>query len=156
LIWSPCSDPTHIITGFVHPPTEERFCNTFALRGVDRFTTIKGLEGSCDLPCSRTAIIGLGDRTTAKAFDRLLLDPRDYDLGGKDVPFTSLPQAIKELKKTIRGESSPLMPAAILNGGFYLWRCGLTSDLNSGFDLAKTMLTQGQVSEQIARIKSCL
>jgi anthranilate phosphoribosyltransferase len=149
LIWSPCTHPTHIMTGFVHPPTEDRFRETFALRGVDRFTTIKGLEGSCDLATSRTAIIGMGE---GKNFDRLLLDPRDCDLGGKDVPIESIDSLIEALIDIMKGKDSLLMSAAILNGGFYLWRCGMAIDLQAGFDLAKTTIVKGQVANKLAEI----
>src|SRR5579883_565204 len=60
LIWSPYAGETHLVSGFVHPPTELMFQEALALRGLGHFTTVKGLEGSCDLPRERTAIIGLG------------------------------------------------------------------------------------------------
>jgi anthranilate phosphoribosyltransferase len=58
LIWCPYSGAAHIISGFVHPPTEIMFQVALAMRGISNFTTVKGLEGSCDLPRDRTAIIG--------------------------------------------------------------------------------------------------
>jgi anthranilate phosphoribosyltransferase len=61
LIWSPYQGDAHLCCGYVHPPTETMIREAFARRGVKQFTTIKGLEGSCDLPCDRTAIIGMGD-----------------------------------------------------------------------------------------------
>ncbi|WLT39909.1 hypothetical protein NON20_11505 [Synechocystis sp. B12] len=55
-----------------------------SLRGVSTFTTVKGLEGSCDLPQERTAIIGLYDLTKAEnALTRLRLHAADFGLGGK-------------------------------------------------------------------------
>jgi anthranilate phosphoribosyltransferase len=153
LIWSPCSHPTHIMTGFVHPPTEDRFRETFALRGVDRFTTIKGLEGSCDLATSRTAIIGMGN---GESFDRLLLDPRDYNLGGTDVPLESDDRLAEELEKITLGKDTPLMSTAILNGGFYLWRCGMTIDLQAGFELAKKTIVNGQIADKLKEIKAAI
>jgi len=52
----------HIISGFVHPPTEIMFQVAF-MRGNTCFTTVKGLEG-CDLPRERTAIIGMSSPNT--------------------------------------------------------------------------------------------
>ncbi|NJP09750.1 MAG: anthranilate phosphoribosyltransferase family protein, partial [Leptolyngbyaceae cyanobacterium RU_5_1] len=60
LMWCPYAGDAHIVSGFVHPPTEAMFQQAFALHGITHFTTVKGLEGSCDLPRERTAIIGLG------------------------------------------------------------------------------------------------
>lgn len=50
LIWCPYTSDAHIIAGFVHPPTEGMFQTALGLRGVNKYTFIKGLEGSCDLP----------------------------------------------------------------------------------------------------------
>jgi anthranilate phosphoribosyltransferase len=58
LFWSPYAGDAHVIMGFVHPPTEMMARQAFALRGTQQFTTVKGLEGSFDLPRERTAIIG--------------------------------------------------------------------------------------------------
>jgi len=41
------------------------FHEALAMRGVTELTTVKGLEGSCDLPRDRTAIIGLGALVTS-------------------------------------------------------------------------------------------
>jgi len=59
LMWCPCDGDVNVISGYVHPPTEGMFINAFELRGVKNYTTVKGLEGSCDLPRDRTAIIGI-------------------------------------------------------------------------------------------------
>ncbi|MCY7278371.1 MAG: hypothetical protein LH702_32705, partial [Phormidesmis sp. CAN_BIN44] len=59
LMWSPYAGDAHVVCGFVHPPTENMFRDAFARRGTTNFTTVKGLEGSCDLPRDRTAIIGI-------------------------------------------------------------------------------------------------
>jgi anthranilate phosphoribosyltransferase len=160
LIWSPCVENVHIVAGFVHPPTEDRFQETFTLRGANSFTTIKGLEGSCDLALSRTAIIGLGqaidssqEKESSFVFERLHLNPRDYDLGGKDVPLESIDILIEQLQDVVQGKSSELTQAAIFNGGFYLWRFGISKDFNSGFARAKTMLTTGQVKEKLHQLQ---
>lgn len=151
LIWSPYLESAHLIAGFVHPPTEERFQETFKLRRVNQFTTVKGLEGSCDLACSRTAIIGLGQ---AGAFERFLLNPRDYGFANTDVQLESKTQLIEQLEKVLQGKPSELMDAAILNGGFYLWRCGVCTKLTAGFAQAEAMLTQGKVAEKLQEVAS--
>lgn len=154
LIWSPCVGNMHIVAGFVHPPTEERFRATFELRGVHQFTTVKGLEGSCDLPRSRTAIIGLGKNDSGiAAIERLHLNPRDYNLGGKDIAFESSDRLIQQLQEVLQGKATELMPAAILNGGFYLWRFGICPDLASGLTQAEAMLSKGKVAEKLQQLQ---
>lgn len=150
LIWSPCRNNVHFVSGFVHPPTEDRFRETFALRGVTEYTTIKGLEGSCDLPPSRTAIIGI--KNEESSFERLLLRPRDYGFEGKDVPLESPDQLIAQIKAVIQGKASDLMQTAIYNGGFYLWRFGVCADLGAGFGRAEEMLIGGAVEEKLGEI----
>lgn len=150
LIWNPVVGNTSLVSGFVHPPTESRFCHTFALRQVVDFTTVKGLEGSCDLASSRTGIIGIGKPD--RDFERLLLHPGDYDLDGKDVVLESNYQAIAEIQAVINGDRSSLMSAAILNGGFYLWRFGVSNSLNEGFSLAEKMLIEGEVKAKLAQL----
>jgi len=150
LIWSPCRSNVHFVSGFVHPPTEDRFRETFALRGVTEYTTIKGLEGSCDLPPSRTAIIGI--KNEESSFERLLLRPRDYGFEGKDVPLESPEQLLAQIRAVIQGKASELMQTAIYNGGFYLWRFGVCADLGAGFGRAEEMLTGGEVEEKLGEI----
>ena len=151
LIWLPVAGSAHLVSGFVHPPTETRFQETFALRQVEHYTTIKGLEGSCDLARSRTAIIGLG---SPDGFERLHLHPRDYDLGGTDLPLESKNQLTAQLKYVIEGKNCELMPSAILNGGFYLWRFRVCEDLASGFAQAEKMLTKGEVKAKLHQLQN--
>ncbi len=152
LVWCPMAGDSHLVAGFVHPPTEERFRETFKIRNTKDFTLVKGLEGSCDLPRSRTGIIALSNGENS--FERLLLDPADYDLNGSDITFESEQGAIALIKEVINGDNSQLSPAAILNGGFYLWRFGIANNLESGFDLAEEMLTTKQVADKLTQLQT--
>ncbi|NET58622.1 MAG: anthranilate phosphoribosyltransferase family protein [Symploca sp. SIO2E6] len=156
LIWSPCAGDNHLVAGYVHPPTEVRFRETLKLRGVSNFTLVKGLEGSCDLPCDRTAIIAISQPDTEDGFERLLLHPVDYGLAGKEVPFDSTAKLLVQMQEVLQGESSPLMPAAIWNSGFYLWRCGICPDLPTGFAQAKTLFTSGDVAQKLEEIRQAI
>ena len=154
LMWSPCSSPkVHLICGFVHPPTENLFRETLKLRNFHHFTTVKGLEGSCDLPQSRTAIIGMNQPNDNPKWERLFLHPQDYQFKGKDVPLESTEELLKQMQQVLEGENNPLMSLAIYNGGFYLWLCGVCNDLKTGFDEAKTLLTSGKVRQKLQEIQ---
>lgn len=152
LIWSPYAGEAHLVSGFVHPPTEDRLRATFDLLGEIRYTTVKGLEGSCDLPCSRPAIIGVGQSGTQNHFERLHLHAHEYGLGGKDVELESSAKLYNQLRTVLAGRSVELMPAAIWNGGFYLWNCGVCPDLEAGINQAEQMLTQGVVAQKLEEI----
>ena len=152
LVWCPVAGNAHLVAGFVHPPTEERFRETFKLRGTNDFTLVKGLEGSCDLARSRTGIIAISK--SSDSFERILLDPFEYSLNGSDVTLESTPQVIALTEEVIEGNNSQLFPAAILNGGFYLWRFGVVENLPSGFELAEAMLTTGKVARKLNQLQT--
>ncbi|MEN9869719.1 MAG: hypothetical protein RLZZ171_702 [Cyanobacteriota bacterium] len=154
LVWCPIAGEAHLVAGFVHPPTEERFRETFKLRGTKNYTLVKGLEGSCDLSQNRTGIMALSQ--PEGDFERLLLDPYKYGLSGSDLTFESNAQAIALIKETIQGERNQLLSAVILNGGFYLWRFKITHTLESGFALAEQMLTTEKVAHKLSELQSVL
>lgn len=156
LIWCPCAGDNHLVAGYVHPPTEIRFRNTFELRGVTNFTLVKGLEGSCDLPCDRTVIVTISQPDAEDGFERVLLHPRDYGFAGKEVPFDSTAQLLVQMQKVLQSQSSPLMAAAIWNGGFYLWRFGICADLPTGFAKAETLFTSGEVAQKLEEISQAI
>jgi len=164
LIFSPYSGKVHLVSGFVHPPTEIMFQEAFAWRGIpEYFTTVKGLEGSCDLPRDRTTIIGLGKLTEELNsevkkyhFERLLLHPRDYDLAAKEVPLDSTAELLTKMQTVLRGETSELMSAAIWNGGFYLWRAGICQDVAAGIAKAENLLVSGKVAETLQAIQTAV
>lgn len=149
LIWIPCCGEVNLAAGFVHPPTEDLFREALALRGVRHYTTVKGLEGSCDLPCSRTAIIGLAGGDSQPSFERLLLNPPDWGFTAGDVILESPQQCLAEIQSAIAGKPGHLWDSAIFNGGFYLWRSGVCQDLPAGFARAEALLRQGKVAAKL-------
>lgn len=156
LIWSPYAGDAHIVAGYVHPPTEGRFQETFKLRGVTNFTLVKGLEGSCDLPRDRTAIIAISQPGSSEGFERLLLHPRDYGFAGSEVPLESTSQLLVQMQEVLNGKSSELMQAAIWNGGFYLWRCGVCPDLSDCFTKAEALLMDGHAMQKLQEIGNAI
>ena len=169
LIWPPYQGEFHLAAGFVHPPTEQFMQGALALRGVKNYTLIKGLEGSCDLPRDRTAIIGLSmlsasvyphqqggdsleETTNSTNFERLLLHPSDYGLAGKEVSLGSTVELVAQMQAVLQGSKSELMSAAVWNGGFYLWRCGACSSINLGLSKAEALLSSGEVAGKLREI----
>ncbi|MBD2776030.1 anthranilate phosphoribosyltransferase family protein [Iningainema tapete] len=150
LIWCPYQGDAHIIAGFVHPPTEAMFTEALALRGVTHFTTVKGLEGSCDLPRDRTAIIGLVQAN--KPIERLLLVPRDHEITTHNVPLGTKEELIADMWAVLQGSQTDLMQTAIWNGGFYLWRCGICSDVQTGIAASEELLISGAVERKLLEL----
>ncbi|AKG22960.1 anthranilate phosphoribosyltransferase family protein [Calothrix sp. 336/3] len=140
LIWCPYSGDAHQIVGFVHPPTEGMFQSALQLKGVKELTTVKGLEGSCDLPRDRTAIIGLGLH-----LERLHLTPRDFGITNKNVPLESQKQLATENQLILQGIYTELMDTVLWNAGFYFWRAGIYPDIASGIIQSLELLNSGAV-----------
>jgi anthranilate phosphoribosyltransferase len=154
LIWCPYGGDAHVMAGFVHPPTEAMFQVALGLRGVSKFTLVKGLEGSCDLPRDRTAIIALSK--TPPEIERLLLSPHDYGFTTKNVPLTSTAELLAEIQGVLAGKSSELMQTALWNGGFYLWRSGICTDMRSGITKAQELLSSGAVIDKLQELNQVL
>jgi anthranilate phosphoribosyltransferase len=149
LMWCPYAGEAHVVAGFVHPPTEGMFREALALRGVTRFTTVKGLEGSCDLPRERPNIIGLEQ-------ERLLLHPLDYGFESKNFPLESAAAAIAAMKTVLAGEPSELMESAVWNGGFYLWRFGVSESIAAGIATARQLFTEGRVLQTLQQVQQAI
>lgn len=156
LIWSPYGGEDHRIAGYVHPPTEDLLRQALSLRGASQLTTVKGLEGSCDLPRDRTSIIGHYPLRAGSSLERLLLHPHEYELAGSEVPWMPTPQLTVEIQAVLQGQSSPLLAAALWNGGFYLWHSGLCPTLEAGLAEAKAILSQGRAWVQLQTIKTAV
>ncbi|QLE54222.1 anthranilate phosphoribosyltransferase family protein [Nostoc sp. TCL26-01] len=150
LIWCPYGGDAHMIAGYVHPPTEGMFQTALRLRGVTKFTLVKGLEGSCDLPRDRTAIISLSQ--TSPELERLLLSPHDYGFTTKNVALGSTEELLVQMQDVLAGNASELMQTALWNGGFYLWQSGICADMRSGIATAEELLTSGVVAAKLQEL----
>ncbi|MBP0021626.1 MAG: anthranilate phosphoribosyltransferase family protein [Cyanobacteria bacterium SBLK] len=155
LIWPPYDGEFHLVAGFVHPPTEKFMQGALALRRAKNYTLVKGLEGSCDLPRDRTAIISYS-RSDNPEIQRLKLNAKDYDLGGKEVPLESKGQLIKQMQEILHGKTPDLWKTALWNGGFYLWRCGICADVNAGLAEVESLFASGKVARKLEEIQKAI
>lgn len=152
LMWMPYAGPTHLIAGFVHPPTESFMQDGLALRGSESYTLIKGLEGSGDLPRERTTIASTHKPGQTEP-QRLKLHARDYGLEGPDLPLGSTEALAAEIQTAIAGKETNYSRAGIWNGGFYLWSCGATKTLEMGFDKARSLLESGAAAQVLTQLQ---
>ncbi len=145
LLWVPYQGPYHLMAGYVHPPTEQIMREALTARGVTAFTTVKGLEGSCDLPRSRTGIVGLG------AAGRCLLKPQEYGLGGADIP---LAEGMAQMTAVLQGEPVPLRHALLWNAGCYLWRLGAVPTIEAGIQQTATLIDRQTLRQRLDQLVS--
>jgi anthranilate phosphoribosyltransferase len=164
LFWCPYAGEAHLVSGYVHPPTEMMLQEALQLRGLRRYTTVKGLEGSCDLPRNRTAIIGVHHSTHSPNSDqpssdleRLLLNARDLSLQGREVPYHTLEDWAAVAKSVLKGNrETELYRATLWNSGFYLWHLGRAPTLAAGVEMANTLLQNHQVADHLVQLRRCL
>ncbi len=154
LMWCPYAGNCQVIVGYVHPPTEGLAQGTLAAIGVPNFTTVKGLEGSPDLPRARAAIVGVH---TPNGEERLVLHARDYGLGDQsETPLESESTYLETLQNTLTGKPTHLNAIALWNGGFYLWRSGVASNLADGIDKASSLLDSDRLTQYITVIQQAI
>lgn len=152
LLWCPYAGDAHLMFGYVHPPTEETALVAIGLRErPDRVTTIKGLEGSTDLPRDRTGIIGV--HQTGRELERIFMHHYDYDLSNRNAPLLPTPELMVQFNAVLEGELSELLNSVVWNAGFYLWHCGAVDAPKVGMELARDLLSNGVVSQQLAKIR---
>ena len=157
IMWSPYAGRCNLVSGYVHPPTEERTQRAFTERGTDFFTTVKGLEGSADISRARTAIIGLNELKAGNLHtERLLLHPRDYGFDGDDPEIMSLDDLLTVYREAIAGRSNEISRSAVWNSGFYLWRIGHVESIEAGFRLSQNLLESQAVKDKLHQIKNAI
>ena len=146
LMWSPYQGKQLIVSGFVHPPTETNIREAFAQHGIDQFATVKGLEGSLDLPRSRTAIIGInrGDQ-----FERLTLSARNYGFSSEDVAIADAPEIAQKIIAALKGEPSEYLNSVLWNSGFYLWLYGSQNDIGEAIAAAQEIIRSGVAMQKL-------
>jgi anthranilate phosphoribosyltransferase len=128
--------------------------DALTLRGAAQFTTVKGLEGSCDLPQERTAIIGLHNPTNKEnSFTRLCLHASDYGLGGKNPVWNNLAEYLTLVKATLAGERTILRPALVWNSAFYLWQHTEAENLETAIAKAEQLIDDGLVQRQLNKLQ---
>ncbi|MGD1859701.1 MAG: anthranilate phosphoribosyltransferase family protein [Leptolyngbyaceae cyanobacterium] len=154
LMWCPYAGDCQVVIGYVHPPTEGLARGALGAIGVPNFMSVKGLEGSSDLPRARAAIIGV---FTPKGEERLILHARDYDFGTtSETPLESEDIYLADLQMALAGKPTRLDAPLIWSGGFYLWRSGIVSSLADGIDQARELLGSDRLSKQVALLKNAI
>ncbi len=139
LIWTAHQGEHLFVSGFVHPPTEERAWEALKMLGESDVISIKGLEGGTDLPISRPCITGQLKNNQSK---RLILHPKDHGCSGKDMEWINLHLWRKHALDGLTNKG-PLQQALRWNAGVYLWFAGISQSLEAGLDKAEEIMSEG-------------
>lgn len=136
LLWTPHQGERLLVSGFVHPPTESRAWEALQAVGEADVFTVKGLEGSTDLPTSRA---GITARMRHGQVERILLHPRDHGITMVEQSWQSLEQWRLDALAALRGEGA-LAEALLWNLGVYLWMADRLESLPAALDQARALL----------------
>ncbi len=136
LLWTPHQGDRLLVSGFVHPPTEQRAWQALRACGESDVLTIKGLEGSTDLPTTRA---GIAARLRGGDTERLLLHPRDHGITAPEVAWQSLEGWREQALAALRGEG-PLAEALLWNLGCLLWQSDQFDSLAGALDQARALM----------------
>ena len=149
LIWTPHQGRHLLVSGFVHPPTESRAWKALKLAEETDLLTVKGLEGSTDLPIGRACITA---RVRNGEAERLILHPRDHGCHHADMEWTEIESWHDQALEALNGHG-PLSDAVRWNAAAYLWFSGRSNSLEAGIKLAETMLETGQAAAQLVQLQ---
>jgi anthranilate phosphoribosyltransferase len=137
LLWTPHRGDHLLVSGFVHPPTEKRAWEALAAAGEADVLTVKGLEGSVDLPTTRA---GITARLRAgREPERILLHPRDHGIRAEDVAWHDLPTWRDQALRALQGEG-PLADALLWNLAAYLWLADVFPSQDAALAQARALL----------------
>ncbi len=136
LLWTPHRGEHLMVSGFVHPPTETRAWEALAAAGETDLLTVKGLEGSTDLPTTRA---GITARVRQGVVERLILHPRDHGIACEEARWESLAAWGTQARQALVGEG-PLAEALVWNLGAMLWLSDGCSGLQEGVQQARALL----------------
>jgi anthranilate phosphoribosyltransferase len=152
LMWTAHQGEHLLVSGFVHPPTEARAWEALRLAGETHVLTVKGLEGSTDLPISRACVTG---RSQGDHNERLILHPRDHGCYGADPAWVCLDSWSQQALAALGGQGE-LADALRWNCGTYLWLAGACPDQQQGMHQADALLQSGAALRWLEQMRNAL
>jgi anthranilate phosphoribosyltransferase len=136
LLWTPHRGERLLVSGFVHPPTESRAWEALAAVAETDILTVKGLEGSTDLPTSRA---GITARVRQGVVERILLHPRDHGITAPQPAWSDLDGWRADGLAALQDEG-PLAEPLRWNLAAYLWLAERVPDLPEALERATALL----------------
>ena len=98
--------------------------------------TVKGLEGSTDLPTTRA---GITARLRHGVSERILLHPREHGIQSEEVRWSDLDCWRRQAGEALAG-AGPLADALRWNVAAYLWFAGAHDTLVAALDQSEALL----------------
>tara|TARA_Y100001968_G_scaffold212345_1_gene195517 strand:+ start:91926 stop:92990 length:1065 start_codon:yes stop_codon:yes gene_type:complete len=148
LLWTAHQGEHLHVSGYVHNPTEERHWQTLKLLKEFNSITVKGLEGSTDLPISKKSLIG---KITKDGNERININPRNYNYFGKDITLECLQEWKRQAFEALENKG-PLKKSLLWNAGVYLWLAGSAENIEEGLFKAESLIQSGLVKSTLKKL----
>ena len=149
LLWSPHHGRHLLVSGFVHPPTENRAWACLAHHDEQAVVTVKGLEGSTDIPTSRAGILA---HVRSGDAERCIVHPRDHGCFGPDPVWSGDAEWAAMAEEALQA-TGPLRRAVIWNSGCYLWFLDRRRTLADCLAQTAELLTGGHVARKRKQLR---
>jgi anthranilate phosphoribosyltransferase len=148
----------NILGGIAHGPYLAKMTGALQHLKIPRGLIVQGLEGSCDIsPQHATRVAEVSGETVTE----LNIDPKALGIspalevrtvGADPQVCAALTRDAFELKSDDRSRGAA--EALALNAALLLWRAGISSDVPSGLEKARSTLKSGAAAELLAAPKS--
>jgi anthranilate phosphoribosyltransferase len=152
LMWTAHQGEHLLVSGFVHPPTEARAWEALRLAGETNVFTVKGLEGSTDLPISRACVTGL---SRGGGNERLILHPRDYGCYGADPAWNDLGSWSQQALAALGGQGE-LANSLRWNCSTYLWQASHCRNQQEAMQHTDALLQSGAPLRLLEQLREAL
>ena len=121
---------------------------TLELTNEKEFIFIKGLEGSIDLPSSRSCITS---RVYENKFKRIILQPKKYNCHAPELDWSDLGEWRNNAILALNNKG-PLATCLSWNAGVYLWLSGIACNLKEGIILSEKILSSGEANQKLTKL----
>jgi anthranilate phosphoribosyltransferase len=152
LMWTAHQGEHLLVSGFVHPPTEARAWEALRLASETNVFTVKGLEGSTDLPISRACVTGLSQ---SDGHERLILHPRDHGCYGADPAWSDLNSWSQQALAALGGQGE-LAHSLRWNCSTYLWQASHCLDQQDAMQQTDALLQSGAPLQLLEQLRAAL
>eukprot|EP01116_Phalansterium_solitarium_P019671 TRINITY_DN5593_c1_g1_i1.p1 TRINITY_DN5593_c1_g1~~TRINITY_DN5593_c1_g1_i1.p1 ORF type:complete len:344 (+),score=134.74 TRINITY_DN5593_c1_g1_i1:21-1052(+) len=143
--------PTYMLVGVGSADLLHLFARVFQLQGLRRAMIVHSLDGLDEIsPAAPTryCLVEAGNPDIIEG----VLRPQDFGLPShslESVAGSVPPDNVATFWRVLRGEQSPVADFLLLNAGAALYVAGLSSDLRSGVELARSTISSGKVAQLV-------
>jgi anthranilate phosphoribosyltransferase len=132
---------TYSILGVFHASALEKAAELQKKLGFHRSLVVQGIDGSEDIPLHRASKVCWIDQNNET--EEFLINPQEYGLAAeKQLHALTAAEHAEQILAILTNQASPFYDQSILNSGIKLWLCGKSKNLESGIELARSLIRE--------------